>query len=136
MRQIAIEKCYAAVIFAIAIAGLPGFVVESKAVAQATATPPTENLPAYNPKPLGTGYAVLIDYFNQPELAERVQQALRKDVGLVSYGQRPYLLALHTSNQKDATDTLKALSDRGFWVMVVDSQKVTLLRSQVSNSKF
>ncbi len=136
MRQIAIEKCYAAVIFAIAIAGLPGFVVESKAVAQATATPPTENLPAYNPKPLGTGYAVLIDYFNQPELADRVQQALRKDVGLVSYGQRPYLLALHTSNQKDATDTLKALSDRGFWVMVVDSQKVTLLRSQVSNSKF
>ncbi|MCL1474850.1 hypothetical protein [Argonema antarcticum] len=130
MRKIAIEGCYATLIFATAIAGLPGFVVESKAVAQ-TGTPPTENLPAYNPKPLGTGYAVLIDYFNQPELAERVQQALGKNVGLVSYGQRPYLLALHTSNQKDATDTLKALSDRGFWVMVVDSQKVTLLRSQV-----
>ena len=69
MREIAIEGCYAALIFATAIAWLPGFVVESKAVAQ-IATPPTEeNLPAYNPKPLGTGYAVLIDYFNQPELA-------------------------------------------------------------------
>lgn len=133
MRQIAIEGCYAALIFSTAIAGLPAFVLESKAVAQATATPPTENLPAYNPKPLGTGYAVLVDYFNQPEVAALMQQALGKDVGLVSYGQRSYLLALHTSNQKDATNILQTLSDRGFWVMLVDSRKVTLLRAQVQS---
>ena len=88
--------------------------------------------PAYNPKPLGTGYAILVDYFNQPEIAKQVQQALGKEVGLVSYAQRPYLLISHTTNQINATDTFEMLSKRGFWVMLVDSQKVTLLRAQIN----
>lgn len=87
---------------------------------------------AYNPQLLGAGYAVLVSYFDRPELAVQIQQALQKEVGLVSYGQRPYLLAIQTPDQATANATLKNLSDRGFWVMVVDSRRVTLLKSVVN----
>lgn len=103
-------------------------------IAQASALP-SENVPAYNPKPLGEGYAVLVDYFNQPDMAAQVQEAIGKEVGLVSYGQRPYLLALYTSNERNATSTLKTLSDRGFSVILVDSERVTLLRAQVESRR-
>lgn len=104
------------------IVGLSAFVVRPpEPPAPATA-------PAYNPKPLGAGYAVLVDYFNKPELATQVRQMLGGDVGLVSYGQRPYLLAVYTTSQAEANSKLQQLSDRGFWVMVVDSRRVTLLK--------
>lgn len=89
----------------------------------------------FNPQLLGTGYAVLVDFFNQPELAAQVQQQLGKEIGLVSYRQRPYLLAVHTSDQTTANSTLQSLTDRGFWAMVVDSRRVTLLRQSVSRSR-
>lgn len=86
----------------------------------------------YNPKPLGPGYAVLVDYLNQPELAAKVQQVLGKAVGVVAYGQRPYLLAIYTTDQNAANATLQALSDRGFWVTIVDGRRVVLLRQAVA----
>ncbi len=87
---------------------------------------------AFNPKLLGTGYAVLVNYFNQPELAPQIQQLLKQNVGLVSYGQRPYLLALYTSDHIAANKVLQTLTERGFWAMVVDSRRVTLLKSAVN----
>jgi len=107
------------------IVGLSAFVIRS-----APATPST-NSPAYNPRPLGEGYAVLVDYFNQPEMASQVKRLLGGDVGLVSYGQRPYLLAVYTTSQREANSALRELSDRGFWSMVVDSRRVTLLKPVV-----
>lgn len=92
---------------------------------------PTNSL-AYNPQPLSEGYAVLVDYLNQPEIAVQVKQLLGRDVGLVSFGQRPYLIAAYTTNQREANSILRKLSDRGFWSMVVDSRRVTLLRSVIS----
>lgn len=89
--------------------------------------PNADNL-AYSPRPLGTGYAVLVDYFDQPEIAAQVRQLLNQDVGLVSYGQKPYLLAGYTTDQTTANATLQTLSDRGFWVMLVDSRRVVLLK--------
>ncbi|MBD2019050.1 hypothetical protein H6F43_02465, partial [Leptolyngbya sp. FACHB-36] len=86
----------------------------------------------YNPQPLGAGFAVLVDFFSRPELAGQIQQILGKDVGLVSYGQRPYLLAIYTGDQTTANSILQTLTDRGFWTMVVDSRRVTLLRPAVS----
>ncbi|MGQ9872792.1 hypothetical protein [Leptodesmis sp.] len=98
-----------------------------------TATQSSANLSTgYNPKPLGPGYAVLVDYFNQPELATRVQQLLGRPIGVVSYGQRPYLLAIYTTDQNAAHITLQALSDRGFWATIVDSRRVVLLRQSVA----
>ncbi|MGB5963740.1 MAG: hypothetical protein WBG73_24095 [Coleofasciculaceae cyanobacterium] len=93
----------------------------------------TNNSPsvAYNPKPLGEGYAVLVDYFNKPEVAAQVRRIVGKEVGLVSYNQRPYLLAVYTDSQRQASSTLRELSDRGFSSMVVDSRRVTLLRQRV-----
>lgn len=94
-------------------------------------TPPANNSQGYTPQSLGEGYAVLVDYFNQPEVAAQVQQLLGRDVGLASYGQRPYLLAVYTTNEQAANSILRQLSDRGFWSMVVDSRRVTLLRPTV-----
>ncbi|WP_196516243.1 hypothetical protein [Nostoc sp. WHI] len=85
----------------------------------------------YNPQPLGEGYAVLVDYYNRPELANSIQQVVGGNVGFVSYGQRPYLLAVYTTNQTEAYNTLQKLNDRGFVASIVDSRKVILLRSTV-----
>ncbi|MGC1246102.1 MAG: hypothetical protein WA865_07825 [Spirulinaceae cyanobacterium] len=87
----------------------------------------TNNNLSYNPQPLGTGYAILIDYVNQPEIADQLQQLLNKEIGLASYLARPYLMAIHTTSEREANAMLKNLSDRGFWTIMVDSSKVTLL---------
>ncbi len=86
---------------------------------------------AYNPQALKAGYAVLVDYFNRPELANSVQTVVGGNVGFATYGQRPYLLAVHTTNQQEAYNTLQKLNDRGFVAYLVDSRKVVLLRSVV-----
>ncbi len=96
-----------------------------------TATKPNDSA-RYDPKPLGTGYAVLVDYQNQPEMAVKVRQILGKDVGLVAYGQRPYLLAVYTVDSTAANTALKLLSDRGLLATLVDSRRVILLRRTVS----
>lgn len=85
----------------------------------------------YNPKILGEGYAILVDYFNRPEMVSSLRNAVGGDVGFVSYGQRPYLLAVYTTNQKEAYNTLKKLSETGFVAILADGQKVVLLRSIV-----
>ncbi|MBH8552792.1 hypothetical protein I8751_10515 [Nostocaceae cyanobacterium CENA357] len=86
---------------------------------------------SYNPQALGEGFAILVDYFNRPELANSVQQTVGGNVGFASYGQRPYLLAVHTTNQQEAYNTLQKLNERGFFAVLVDSRNVVLLRSVV-----
>jgi hypothetical protein len=120
------------------VVGLPAYVAQGPRESTTSPTPETPQprstsspTPTYTPQSLGTGYAVLVDYFNQPEVANQVQQLLGRDVGLVSYGQRPYLLAIHTASSNTAAITLRKLSDRGLFTMLVDSRKVTLLRSRV-----
>ena len=85
----------------------------------------------YNPKILGEGYAILVDYFNRPEMVSSLQKSVGGDVGFVSYGQRPYLLAVYTTNQKEAYNTLQKLSESGFVAILADGRKVVLLRSTV-----
>lgn len=86
---------------------------------------------SYKPERLGGGFAVLVDYYNRPEVANQVRDVVGGDVGFVSYGQRPYLLAIYTTNQKEAYSTLEKLSEQGFFALLVDSRKVMLLRSTV-----
>ncbi|QDL06854.1 hypothetical protein DP113_02055 [Brasilonema octagenarum UFV-E1] len=97
----------------------------------ATQKPPTQTVSSYKPERLGEGLAVLVDYYNRPEMANKVREVVKGDVGFVSYGERPYLLAVYTTNQKEAYSTLQKLSERGFFAVVVDSRKVMLLRSSV-----
>lgn len=89
---------------------------------------------AYNPQPLGAGYAVIVNYNSQPEIAAQIQQSLNRQIGLVSYGQRPYLLAAHTSDLNIADSVLRSLSTQGFNATVVDSRQVVLLTPAVSLS--
>jgi hypothetical protein len=109
-------------------------IITTRSVTQAGPTPapkvPKSQI-TYNPKILGEGYAILVDYFNRPEMFSSLQQAVGGDVGFVSYGQRPYLLAVYTTNQKEAYNTLQKLSDRGFIAILADGRKVVLLRSIV-----
>jgi len=85
----------------------------------------------FNPQSLGGGYAVLVDFNSQPEVATQVQQATNGTVGLVAYRQRPYLLAIYTADQAAASVIQKNLNDRGLRAFVADSRQVTLLRSAV-----
>ena len=109
------------------IVGLSAIITTRPADAQQ----PRSQSVSYNPQSLGTGFAVLVDYFNRPELATQLQQVVEGDIGFVSYGQRPYLLAVYTTNQKEAYNTLQKLNERGFSTYLVDSRKVLLLRSVV-----
>lgn len=84
-----------------------------------------------NPQALGSGYAVLVDYLNQPELAVQLLTLIGENLGLVSYGQRRYLLVEYTADSQRATATLNKLSNRGFWPILVDSNRVTVVSPTV-----
>jgi hypothetical protein len=117
------------------MAGLSAFVVKSSGTAQPIAPNPSPNPSAalaYNPQVLGEGYAVLVNYLNQPELVPQVQQVVGQTVGLAVYQQRPYLLAIYAANQQDVSAVVQTLNSRGFSSMVVDSRQVWLLKSPVS----
>ena len=88
---------------------------------------------AYNPQPLGAGYAVLVNYADRPEVATELSQAIAHSVGLAVYNQRPYLLAIQTADQAAAIALLKTLSDRGFTAQMVDSRRVMLLTPAVAS---
>ncbi|MGB3208005.1 MAG: hypothetical protein WBB28_23735 [Crinalium sp.] len=94
------------------------------------ARPVAQNPVNFSPEILGYGFAVLVDYSNQPQLANQVRELMGGNVGLASYGQRSYLLAVHTTNQREANSSWQRLSDRGLLAMLVDSRKVTLVRPQ------
>lgn len=123
--------------------GLAAFVARpAEAPIAATPANPSSSAPAkptpstalpvstsgFNPKPLGPGYAVLVDYASQPEIATKVREVVGKEIGLASYGQSPFLLALYTTDSNAAYAALQTLSDRGFWATLVDSRRVVLLR--------
>ncbi len=98
----------------------------------APASPTIPSISGYNPQVLGPGYAVLVNYYNRPEVATQLQQTLGKPVGLVAFGQRPYLLVTYTTDQNAATALLSQLSNQGYGVSLVDGRRVVLLKSEVA----
>lgn len=97
-----------------------------------TSTPvPTPAGPTYRPQPLGAGYAVLVNYFNKPELAANVRRLTNQEVGLVAFEQQPYLLAAFTTDPAIASTVLKTLSESGLTAAIVDSRRAMLLTSTV-----
>lgn len=112
--------------------GLAAYVISGNPASAPATLPPYNPAPPpsnFNPQPLGIGYAVLVDYSNQPEVANQIRQVIGRPVGFVSYGQRPYLLVSYTTDQNAATSTLQSLSDRGFLAILVDSRRVTVIGS-------
>lgn len=90
--------------------------------------------PAYSPRLLGAGYAVLVNYGHRPEVAAEVRQVVTGQVGVVAYEQRPYLLASYSSDLATAAAVLQQLSDRNFSVILVDGRRAILLTPTVANN--
>lgn len=86
----------------------------------------------YAPKLLGEGYAVLVDYQNNPAVAKQLQQTLDAPVGLAVYEQQPFLLALQSADAQAAAQILQVLSSNRFGAFIVDSSEVVLLSSGVA----
>jgi len=97
-----------------------------------TSTPTPEATVAYAPKLLGEGYAVLVDYGNNPEIAKQLQQTLNQPVGLAIYEQRPFLLATQSTDPQAAAQVLQTLSNSRFGAFIVDSSEVVLLSTAVA----
>lgn len=116
------------------IVGLSAYVVRPSGETTPSDTPlPAPPEIGFNPQPLGKGFAVLVDYNNQPEIALQLERSLGRNVGLVAYGQKPFLLVTYTENRRAATNSLFNLSDRGFLAFVVDSSRVTLISPRIKS---
>jgi hypothetical protein len=87
---------------------------------------------AYAPQPLNTGFAVLVDYNFQPEMARSIQQQVGQSVGLAVYRQRPYLLIAYSPNIEGAVSTLSVLGGHGISGFIVDSREVVMLTPAVA----
>ena len=104
----------------------------------AAAPPETSESPAatmvvgYAPQLLGPGYAVLVDYGDDPAIAATVQQTLGTPIGLAVYQEQPYLLAMQSGDPQVAASTLQALSTGEFTVFMVNSSNVVLLSPAIA----
>ncbi|HEY9889026.1 MAG TPA: hypothetical protein V6D02_11540 [Candidatus Obscuribacterales bacterium] len=87
---------------------------------------------AYAPQLLGQGYAVLVEYGNNPEIAQQLQQTLDQPVGLAVYQQRPFLLVTQSPDAQVAAQVLQTLSNSRFGAFIVDSSEVVLLSTGVA----
>ncbi len=85
---------------------------------------------AFQPRRLGPGYAILVDYGTRPEVATTVGQLVRP-VGLAVYQQRAYLLVGYTTDVEAANATLQRLSNVQLAAVVVDAQQVVQLSAEV-----
>lgn len=83
--------------------------------------------PDYDPQLLGEGYAILVNYADQTDIAIAVQEELGESVGLAVYAQEPYLMALYSDDFKDSGKILRQLLDANFDALMVDSRQVILM---------
>lgn len=85
----------------------------------------------YKPQALSSGYAVLVNYNNRPDVAVRLSQVLSQDVGVAVYGEQPYLFVMQTGEMTAANAVVKLLNDRGFLALRVEAKSVVVLRPVV-----
>ena len=85
----------------------------------------------FDPQPLGGGYAVLVDYFDDLDAAIAIADFAQDPVGVASYAQRPYLLVGAPLDANGAAAIVRQLSDRGFAAMSVDARQVVVLTPQI-----
>ncbi|MGF1522707.1 MAG: hypothetical protein ACFBSF_10385 [Leptolyngbyaceae cyanobacterium] len=101
-----------------------------------TATPVstsvTEAVVGYAPQLLGEGYAVLVDYGDNPAVAKQLQQTLNQPVGLAVYEQQPFLLAAQSADPQAAAQILQTLSNGRYGAFIVDSSEVVLISEGVA----
>ncbi|MGB3309719.1 MAG: hypothetical protein WBG32_24035 [Nodosilinea sp.] len=100
--------------------------------ANGTPAAPQPASTAYAPQPLGTGFAVLVDYQYQPESAIAIQRQVGQAVGLAVHRQRSYLLIAHSPDVDGAASTLAVLNSLNIPGFIVDSQDVVMLTPAVA----
>ena len=110
--------------------GFDSFVSQAATAPVAGGGNGTDETLTYQPRLLGPGYAVLVDYGSRPEVAEAVGQLVRP-VGVAVYQQRAYLLAGYTSDAASASETLQRLSNARLAAIVVNSEQVVQLAAEV-----
>ncbi|MGB3138067.1 MAG: hypothetical protein WBB18_14775 [Nodosilinea sp.] len=98
----------------------------------ASDAPPPQAATAYAPQPLGSGFAVLVDYQYQPEAAIAIQRQVGQAVGLAVHRQRSYLLIAHSPDVSGAASTLTVLTSLNIPGFIVDSQEVVMLTPAVA----
>jgi hypothetical protein len=112
---------------------IPTLDSSSASAPPANGTPPTQPVrTAYAPQPLGTGFAVLVDYQFEPESAIAIQRQVGQAVGLAVHRQRSYLLIAHSPNVEGAASTLAVLTSLNIPGFIVDSQEVVMLTPAVA----
>lgn len=139
------------------VEGLQAFVARPAAATPGASNPPAGTLPnngasppatgpvtppangtssqpqlAYAPQPLSTGYAVLVDYNYQPEMARTIQRQVGQAVALAVFRQRPYLLIAYSPNLEGAASTMSVLGGFGIPGFIVDSREVVMLTPAVA----
>lgn len=87
---------------------------------------------AYQPSRLASGYAVLVNYGDRPEIAAAVRKIVRP-VGLAVYRQQAYLLADYSNDADSAAATLQRLSDAHLTAVLVDAKEVVRLTAEVTH---
>ena len=85
----------------------------------------------YKPQALTSGYAVLVNYNNRPDVAVQLGQVLNQNIGVAVYGERSYLFVMQTGEMTAANAVVKLLNDRGFLALRVEAKSVVVLRSIV-----
>ena len=85
----------------------------------------------YKPQSLTSGYAVLVNYNNRPDVAVQLGQVLNQNIGVAVYGERSYLFVMQTGEMAAANAVVKLLNDRGFMALRVEARSVVVLRSIV-----
>lgn len=109
---------------------LDAVVVQPVAPATAEVETTASTLPSYDPEVLGPGFAVLVDYKQDPTVG-RSLMAQNEAVGLAVYRQDPYLLLLHTENASAAAEKLQQLVADELVAFLVDAQQVVRLTESI-----
>lgn len=130
-RFTSLESANAWATYMTTVAGYESFVLRPASSQVASQQGSVNGSGLYQPRRLTPGYAVLVEYGSNPDVAIAVGQVTRP-VGLAVYQQRHYLLAAHTADAASAAAVLQRLSNAQQPALLVDAQEVVQLAPTVA----
>ncbi|MGB2924740.1 MAG: hypothetical protein WBB82_05530 [Limnothrix sp.] len=88
---------------------------------------------AFTPQALtGGGYGILVDYKANPQIVTQLKTLIQKEVGLVAYAARGYLLVEQTADSARVTALLNQLTQTGLVAIAVPTEQLILLKAAVT----
>lgn len=104
-------------------------VVETEAMSDLAALPEP---PAFQPKALSGGYGIIVEYGADPAIATRLKTVLGKNVGLVVYASRGYLLAAQVPDAERVLALLELLNQNNLTAIAVPANQLVLLKEIIA----